>query len=288
MKTILTLFAALMLSGFTGLAYLQNPEKAPIRIYLEHFKSLDKNQLSVRVLAKINKRYKPASGVEVALYASEISAAQLVGTITTASDGTGIYTFNKEQREVAESTKTATYYAVVNESEKFKAKETKITIRQVNLDAHYLIEDSIKQIQVYVTETDSVGNKTPQKKVKIKFLVERPLSPLPIGGDYHVTDKKGSASVEFPDDLPGGAEGYVKLLVRIVENDDYGTVEVSDVKQWGIPTFYSDITAKRSLWASGANVPIPLLIGIFSLIIVVWGMIFYMIYKIFMIRKLGM
>ncbi|MCF6352040.1 MAG: hypothetical protein L3J06_03420 [Cyclobacteriaceae bacterium] len=288
MKTILTLFIGIMLTGFTGLANFQNPLKIPVRIYLEHFKNLDKNQLSVRVLTKIDKRYKPTAGIKVALYATEIEATHLLGTVITTTDGTGIYTFSKEQRELAESMKTATYYAVVNENDTLKAKKVEVTIKKVNLSVQYFIKDSVKQIQAHVSETDSTGNEIPQKKVKIKFLVARPLSPLPIGGDYNATDKKGNVSVEFPDDLPGGAEGYVKLLVRIVENDDYGTVETSEVKQWGVPTHYSDMTAQRSLWASGANAPIPLLIAIFSLVAVVWGMIFYMIYKILVIRKIGM
>ncbi len=288
MKTILTLFIAIMLSGVTSLANFQNPSKAPVRIYLEHFKNLDKHQLSVRVLTKKDKRYKPTAGITVALYATEIAATHLLGTVTTTTDGTGIYTFSKEQRALAESVTTATYYAVVNENDTLKAKEAKVTIKKVNLNVQYFIEDSVKYIQAYVSETDSAGNKIPQKKVKIKFLVERPLSPLPIGGDYNATDKNGKTSVEFPDDLPGGAEGYVKLLVRIVENDDYGTVETSEVKKWGVPTHYSDMTAQRSLWASSANAPIPLLIAIFSLVVVVWGMIFYMIYKVLLIRKIGM
>jgi len=287
MKTILTLFVGIMLTGFTGLGNNLNYEKAPVRIYLEHFKNLEKHQLSVRVLAKKGKRYKPAAGVKVALYVSEVSATHLLGTITTAANGTGTYTFTEEQRAVAENMKEATYYAVVSENDTLQAKKVDITIKKVNLHVRYFIEDSVKQVQVHVSETDSVGNELPQKKVKIKLLVERPLSPLPIGGDYNTTNKKGNVSVEFPDDLPGGAEGYVKLLVRIVENDDYGIVEVSEVKQWGIPTHYSDITKQRSLWASGANVPIPLLIAIFSLVVVVWGMIFYMIYEILQIRKLG-
>ncbi len=288
MKTILTLFVSILLTGVTVLGNALSFQKAPVRIYLEHFKNSDIHQLSVRVLTKTDKRYKPTAGIKVALYASEITKSQLLAIITTTADGTGIYTFTKEQKEVAENIKTATYYAVINENDTFKAKGANITIKKVNLNVRYFIEDSIKQIQVHVSETDSAGNEVPQKKVKIKFLVERPLSPLPIGGDYNTTNKKGNVSVEFPDDLPGEAEGYVKLLVRIVENDDYGTVETSEVKRWGIPTHYSDITTQRSLWASGANVPIPLLIAIFSLVVVVWGMIFYMVYKILLIRKIGM
>ncbi len=287
MKAILALCMGLMFSGVSGFGNFQSPSKTPARIYLEHFKSLEKQQLSVRVLAKIDKRYKPKAGVKVAFYTDEISDANLLGTATTTADGTGIYTFNKKQFEAAQNAKVARYLAIIVENEMVESKKTDITIKKVNLNTRFFTEDSINMIQVHVSETDSIGNDIPQKKVKIEFLVERPLSPLPVGGDYNTTDKKGNVAIEFPDDLPGGAEGYVKILVRIVENDDYGTVEVSEVKQWGVPTHFSDLTTQRTLWASRANVPIPLLIAILSLIVVVWGMIFYMFYEILQIRKLG-
>ena len=287
MKAILALCMGLMFSGVSGFGNFQSPSKTPARIYLEHFKSLEKQQLSVRVLAKIDKRYKPKEGVKVAFYTDEISDANLLGTVTTTADGTGIYTFNKKQFEAAQNAKVARYLAIIVENEMVESKKTDITIKKVNLNTRFFTEDSINMIQVHVSETDSVGNDIPQKKVKIEFLVERPLSPLPVGGDYNTTDKKGNVAIEFPDDLPGGAEGYVKIFVRIVENDDYGTVEVSEVKQWGVPTHFSDLTTQRTLWASRANVPIPLLIAILSLIVVVWGMIFYMFYEILQIRKLG-
>lgn len=288
MKAIVLPIISLLLSGFISVTNAQNGQKAPVRIYLEHFKSPAEYQLSVRVLTKTDKRYRPTAGVEVALYSSEITQENLLGTIVTTENGTGIYTFTQKQKELAENLKTATYYAVINEDERHKAKETDITIKQVNLDVRYVIEDSVKQIQVHVSETDSLGNEVPQKNVQIKFLVKRPLSPLPVGDDYNTTDKKGNVAIEFPDDLPGDTDGFLKIMVRIVENEDYGTVEVSEVRQWGIPTFYHDDTTKRSLWASSANAPVSLLIFINSLIVIVWGMIFYMIYKIFRIRKIGM
>jgi 5-hydroxyisourate hydrolase-like protein (transthyretin family) len=287
MKAITTIFIGLILSGFTVVNKLPNQDKAPVRVYLEHFRKAEVYQLSVRVLAKTDKRYRPAEGVEVALYTSDISAANLLGTIVTASNGTAIYTFTQAQFEVAKNTKIAKYYAVVDETEHLKSKQTSITIEDVNLSARYLIEDSVKQVYVHVSQTDSLGNAVPQKGVEIKVLVKRPLSPLPISDEYNTTDKEGNVMMAFPDDLPGDKDGNLKILVRIVEDEKFGTVEISEIKKWGVPTFISDKTLKRSLWASGANAPIPLLVFINALIISVWGMIIYMVIEIFRIRKIG-
>ncbi|MDH5366479.1 MAG: hypothetical protein OEW67_05790 [Cyclobacteriaceae bacterium] len=287
MKAILKIFIGIILFSCSGLNNLQAQNKATTRVYIEHFKNRETYQLSVRVITKEDKRYLPTAGIEVELYASEISSENLLETVLTTENGTATYTFNHEQFEYAENAEVAQYFAVVNENEKIKGKVAEITIKKVNFTIRLAVEDSIKKVYAYVSETDSIGNSIPKKGVEIKFLVDRPLSPLPVGEDYNVTNKEGRVSMEFPDDLPGDTEGHLKVMVRIIENEDYGTVEVSEVVQWGIPMIIEDKASKRSLWASSANAPISLLIFINSLIIAVWGIIVYIIYKIFQIRKLG-
>lgn len=262
-------------------------EKAPVRIYLEHFKSEEKRQLSVRVLAKMDKRYRPASGVSIELFWLEIDELKKLATIITTDDGTVEYIFSPKQIEFANSFKVNKFFAVVQENDSLQSKQIDITIRDVDFEVQFMVEDSVKLVQIRVSEKDSMGLSIPQEDVEISLLVERPLSALPVGEDFNTTDEDGKVTLEFPSDLPGDIDGAVTVLVRIVENENYGTVELSQVKTWGIPTYYSDLTTKRSLWASSANAPIPLIIFITSLIIVVWGMIFYMIYKIHQIKKLG-
>ena len=286
----------LILSVILGLPKAQSQSKVPVRIYLEHFKYEEEHQLAIRVLTKNDRRYRPAEGVEVKLYINKISPAYLLGSLVSTEDGTNTYTFSKEQNEIANNLLITTYYGVIHENDTVKSKEVDITIKDVNLEVRYF-GDSVwrKQIYVHVSETDSIGNEIPQKKVAINILVDRPLSPLPIRDVFSTpdddgnlsTDEAGNISMNFPDDLPGDVDGNLRILIRIVEDDDYGTVEIADIKQWGIPTIINDLTLKRSLWASSANAPILLIVFITSLIVVVWGIIFYIVYKIFRISKLG-
>ena len=262
-------------------------DKVPVRIYLEHFRNKETVRLSARVLTKKDKRYRPAEGVEVILYISELSPENLLGKIITAEKGIGTYTLTQTQYDSVKNKKIVRYIGVVNENDTLQRKKTEITIKDVNLSIRFDTENSVKMIYAHVSETDSTGGEIPQSGVEIKFLVERPLSPLPIGDEYITTNENGDASVEFPDDLPGDQEGNLKIMVRIAENENYGTVEVSHLKPWGVPTYIDEITEKRSLWASGANAPIPLLIFINSLIAGVWGIILYILFKILKIRKIG-
>lgn len=269
------------------LSYANAQVKAPVRIYLEHFKSVENRQLSVRVLAKMDKRYRPASGVNVELFWLEINESKKLATIITTHDGTAEYKFSQKQIEFTDTFKSNKFLAVVQEKDSLQGKQIEITIRDVDFEVQFIVEDSINLVQIRVSESDSMGISLPQEDVEISLLVERPLSALPVGEDFNTTDEDGKITLEFPSDLPGDIEGAVTVIVRIVENENYGTVEISQVKTWGIPTYYSDLTAKRSLWASSANAPIPLIIFITGLIIAVWGMIFYMIYQIYQIKKLG-
>ena len=105
MKTVTAILIIIVLFRFDGENNAQAQSKAPVRVYLEHFRSLEKRILSVRVLTKPEKRYRPASGVEVLLYKSEIREENLLGTILTSDDGTGTYALNEEQLEFAQDKK---------------------------------------------------------------------------------------------------------------------------------------------------------------------------------------
>ena len=167
----------LILSVGLSLPKAQSQSKAPVRVYLEHFRSSENRVLSARVLSKPEKRYLPAVGLEVLLYMSEISEKNLLGTILTTDDGTGTYTLNPEQYEFAKDKKFIQFFAVVNESETLRRKEAEITINDVKLEVKYF-GDTIwrKNIYVHVFETDTAGNNIPQEGIEIKFLVERPLA----------------------------------------------------------------------------------------------------------------
>ena len=286
MKIILTSCICLF---FAGLCYADETEyqqKAPVRIYLEHYKNPERHQLKLTVLARKEKRYLPANAVKVDLYKTVIDSGNFLGSAITDADGKATYTLTQEQFQWANSVREVDYYAVVSESETLMGAKKKLNIKDVQLDVTFFIEDSVKYVKAKVYEIDSAGNIIPKKRVKVQFLVQRPLNPLNIGDNYSSTDENGIVSTEFPDDLPGDKDGHLNIIVRIID-DDYGMVDSSTIKQWGIPTLIDDQTLKRSLWASGANAPISLLIFINSLILGVWGMICYIIYNVFIINKIG-
>lgn len=147
-------------------------------------------------------------------------------------------------------------------------------------------ENSIKYITAKLIEfkNDSIGN--PIEEVDLYFYVERTFSLLPIGDIFNTTDENGEVMIEFPSDLPGDSIGNVNVIVRLEDAEDYSDTETSEIINWGIPTQIDFRQEERSLWSAGANAPISLLLLTNILIAVAWGIIFYIIYKLYQISKI--
>ena len=127
----------------------------------------------------------------------------------------------------------------------------------------------------------------PIEDLELYYFVKRTFSLLPIGDPFNTTNENGIIKVEFPNDLPGDTEGNIIVVVKILESDLYNnqTLEVS--KNWGIPTVLKDPESeKRSLWAAAANAPISLIAIVSSMIIAVWYIIFYIIFKLYKISRI--
>ena len=127
----------------------------------------------------------------------------------------------------------------------------------------------------------------PIEDLELYYYVKRTFSLLPIGDPFNSTDENGIIEVKFPNDLPGDTEGNVIIVVKILESDLYNdqTLEVS--KNWGIPTVLEDPKVeKRSLWAAAANAPISLIVIVSSMILAVWYIIFYIIFKLYKISRI--
>jgi hypothetical protein len=147
-------------------------------------------------------------------------------------------------------------------------------------------EESTKYITAQLNDfrNDSIG--TPLEEFDLFFYVERTFSLLPIGDIFNTTDENGEVKIEFPSDLPGDSAGNVKVIVKLEDADEYSDTETSEIISWGVPTNIDAQKEKRSLWSAGANAPISLMLLTNILIAVAWGIIFYIVYKIYQISKI--
>ena len=110
---------------------------------------------------------------------------------------------------------------------------------------------------------------------------------LPIEGDNLTTDENGEATVDFPNDIPGDKSGNVTVIARVEDNDELGNFETKKNIQWGIPVNQQQTAQPRALWSSGNNAPWPLVITVTSMVVIVWGIIFYIIFQLVAIKRAG-
>jgi len=147
-------------------------------------------------------------------------------------------------------------------------------------------EESTKYITAQLNDfmNDSIGE--PLEEIDLYFYVERTFSLLPIGDVFNTTDENGEVMIEFPSDLPGDSVGNVSVIVKLEDSDEYSDTETSEVIKWGVPTNIDVGKEKRSLWSAGANAPISLMLLTNILIAAAWGIIFYILFKIYQISKI--
>jgi len=144
-------------------------------------------------------------------------------------------------------------------------------------------ENEIKMIIAKAVDQEGL----PIEDLELYFFVQRTFSLLPVGDDFNATDEKGIIEIEFPNDLPGDVNGDVIIITKIIESDLYNDLAIENTKNWGLPIEIEDMKdEKRSLWAAGANAPMSLIIVVSLLVLSVWYIICYILYKLYKISRI--
>ncbi|UCD62140.1 MAG: hypothetical protein JSV59_06130 [Flavobacteriaceae bacterium] len=146
----------------------------------------------------------------------------------------------------------------------------------------FIDNNEAKIIQAKATDQDG----SPIEDLELYFYVQRTFSLLPIGDFFNTTDENGIVEIPFPEDLPGDMEGHVKIIVKILESDNYNDLTLETIKNWGVPTPVDQFEEKRSLWAAAANAPITLVISTCVMILAIWFIIGYIIFILYKISKI--
>lgn len=101
------------------------------------------------------------------------------------------------------------------------------------------------------------------------------------------TDLAGNATFIFPKNLPGDASGNVNLLAQLSNEELFGLIKTESVMAIGQPANQPPLNKERALWNTVAKTPIWLLITYISGVLLVWGFIFVVLFKLKSIFELG-
>ena len=77
------------------------------------------------------------------------------------------------------------------------------------------------------------------------------------------------------------------IVAKIEDHEKFGNLEFSRKINWGIPLQIDPEKNARELWSSRANAPVYLIVIVNSMLIGIWGVIFYILFQAYKIIKLG-
>lgn len=241
--------------------------------------------LSATVKTKVGKAYQGVKGVSVSFYQQEAVPEQLLGTV--ASNDKGLAVFVVPDGKLADTSSEYTFVAAFENDERFEDNLEEITVAESDFNMTLAEADSTRQVFISLQAVDAEGNLTPVAETEVYLYVQRMFGLLPLSDDPETTDENGEVTVEFPAGIPGDTAGNLIIVAKIEGHETFGNVEFHRKVNWGVPLVIDPDRDKRQLWSSRANAPLYLIFMVNAMLIGIWGVILYLVYKIFQIRKIG-
>ncbi|MDD4552612.1 MAG: hypothetical protein PHP04_00275 [Bacteroidales bacterium] len=164
----------------------------------------------------------------------------------------------------------------------YPAATAEFNAKPASLKQSFIMEDSLRVLRISATEKSTTGKEIPVPQVTVNIYIPRLFSLLKIG---EITlDDLGVGTMEFPKELIGDSLGNLTVISKIEEHDRFGTVQVMNSINWGIPKHYIYAEGpSRELWTPIA--PLWMIITLVILLVGVWAHYIYAIYELVMIKR---
>jgi hypothetical protein len=281
------LIAALCLITFLAQAQ-DKTEKGTIKIDLAYYQlNNDLPVIKVSAKTKIEKKFTPVDGININLFFGSETSQGFMGRVKTNSHGVGSLSLPERFKNQLDSSSSFKFIGTLTQDKSFDDQSTELEISKAKIELALDDVDSIHKINAKVLAYHH-GEWVAQPEIEVKLVVRRLLSDLKATEEEtFTTDKNGEASAEFSLSIPGDAQGNIIIGAKIEDNDTYGSLVSAKTAKWGLPLAPDNSFAKRTLWATRDKTPIWLLIFPNLIIVSVWGIIFFLIYQLTRIIKLG-
>ena len=268
----------LFLVCFANTSVHGQDEPQRVFMYLNYFQSSEEQYLLAEVKYRIEGEFKQLSDVNIDFYTTTDTSEVKLGSVTSGDDGKAKLIFQEEQ-VIRDLDGYAHFTAKFEGNEGFREATKELSSKRVILSLDGQVEDSVKNLTVYGSELIG-GEQSNISECDITVLVKRTYSDLPVA-EGALED--GEYLMEFPNDLPGDDAGNLWIIARIMEHDDYGTVEAKTQLSWGIPVSFDQPERPRALWS---RAPLWIIIAVTLAFTAAWYHYFLSLSKLFKIRKL--
>ncbi|GHN00536.1 hypothetical protein WSM22_20250 [Cytophagales bacterium WSM2-2] len=265
-------------------------EKKSIKLDLSYSQINDQPpELRATAKSKNGKKFEPVEGLEVNFFLTEQAQGNLLGKARTNRKGIASLEIPASISSKLDSMSPFKLVASVVESKTFNEKTAEIEITKARINLSLTEADSVRKLEAKLLALKE-GKWVEVPETEVKLFVRRMLSDLPIGDHELTTNETGDVSSDFifKTAVPGDEKGNIIIGAKVEDNETYGTVMAMKFANWGVPQKADRSFYERSLWASRDKTPVWLLVVPNLIIVTVWAIIFYLIYFIFRIRKIGL
>jgi len=288
LKTCLLLAAAFFASGAKIIA--QDSTRQELLVNISYY--MDNNKavyLMITTKSKVDKKFQPVQHSAMALYMDSIAEKNLVTNLVTDQDGRAKVILPPGLKNAWDASSTHTFLGIVQGNKDFDEAKGETTITKSKISIDTVSEGETRSMVVTVMALKD-GEWVPAGEVEMKAGISRQGGILPAGDEpTYTTDSSGSVTIELKKlNLPGDEKGNIFLAANVEDNDVYGNLLVEKVVPWGVATSPDNsFFNKRTLWSTRFRTPFWLLFMAYSIVIGVWGTIFYLIVQLIKIKKIG-
>ncbi|MDP1727589.1 MAG: hypothetical protein Q8M15_12465 [Bacteroidota bacterium] len=263
-------------------------KKAPNLTIVYNNMNNQSRSITVSLTKKEGKKWIPVVNLSIALYLNSTDAGGLLGTLKTNERGKAEFILNNARfKHIKDSAGAYQFIAQLRNNSEFEDTDAEIFIKESNLKLSLTEDAGVKTAKVILSEMNNKMEWVPLKDADVRFYVQKTYSLLPLSEGNLKTDDAGEASIEIPAGISGDEKGNITIVARLEENETFGAVISTESKGWGTPVVFDNNENERNLWASRANAPLVLVIGVNAVLFGIWGVICYILFLLFKVKQLG-
>jgi hypothetical protein len=244
--------------------------------------------LQVESLLKKGKKFEVLPAGQMKIYLDSMGAGNLLNELNTGKTGKVRVVVPASFQSIWNNSPKHNFIAILKNKPGQEDITESLEITKARMSIDTTTMDGARTISVKILYNNQ-GEWLPAKDVEVKVGALRAGGLLTAGEESYTTDSTGMVQAAFTrDSLPGDTLGNIVIAARVEDNDTYGNLLVEKTVPWGRPTKI-DLTFfdKRTLWSTAFRAPGWLLFMAYSIAIIVWGTLIYLITQIVKIKRLG-
>lgn len=142
-----------------------------------------------------------------------------------------------------------------------------------------------KQVVIRLQDKTAQGI-APIAGAGVKLFANRYFGSLLVD-EEKLTNNEGKAVFTLPGNLPGDTLGNISITAKLSNEEAFGSTTIDTLLAFGTPVHPVSLRAKRAMWNTFRMAPIWLLVAYFSVVLTVWGFIFYVLFHLREIYFIG-